>query len=939
MAFHGSLHYQDISSICGSADETWQTVDVSNYVPPQAEGVLLYYKNTSASTQYLNVRPKGKSWDDQYGGHAPLLLADMHGYTILQLNTSSEFEIKRSSSDIKIWVTGWVDGAITYLSDRVDVSPVAGAWTETDLSSYIPSGATGAYFYFVNEHTSTAYNIGARTVGSSNVAFWTYEKTFKYFGAGIDGSRHAELYIQNASCKIYLIGYFTAPVHFLTNRISHQIYVNNNWIDLDYTGKFPTNNIDFAFIQQFPSGYFNGIGPKDGSGYTDCRGKQRTQGFVRMNTSCVIQAYTNYRSDERFYADGYQETDSARYEVSIDADVPDTQTATNITYGSTPWGIRWQYKSFIYNGLYWIFYVKQASGIAGKLYYRTSSDAETWSEETFLHDTTYMYGVSGIVWFDADNGKVHIFTKNTPELHYRKGTPEANGTITWDADWQVAFLQSPSGTTVADHSGAIDSSGYPWVSWCYENFGGGYGGMEIYVSGSSTNNGVWTTIGGYPKNLTQATAADNYRVSRLVPLLNRNMYVILLKGDNPPKGRFYTQSTDIWSNVESISNRNFLNTFNDEAYEGWSITASVDSKGNIHLVFTDSNLNIVYVRRDYNTGNWVDETVLKTGVPAYASPQMAIDSSDNLYLFYAESDDHIYMRRRINEVWDGEWTDFLDCSDVGLSYNADVGLDSVINVSKDITNNELIVMTMVDTTPRTIRVKIYEIDNVSFTWNGVTRSTPWNQDGLLAGASVIAIMPATIGEDWQFDKWDDDDTSRTKTITVSADVMHIGLFTSAKYAPTVSTSAATNKSSTGATINGSVSDIGGQTIDERGFDYGTESGVYTDSWTETGSFSTGSFLTTLTLQPFTTYYFRAKAHNASGWGYGTELSFITPQAITTEESKCLFKTVRRCFECGGDAYPAFEEDTGGNKFIRWRCEWCDHEWVTEVNETDEDDIY
>jgi hypothetical protein len=99
-------------------------------------------------------------------------------------------------------------------------------------------------------------------------------------------------------------------------------------------------------------------------------------------------------------------------------------------------------------------------------------------------------------------------------------------------------------------------------------------------------------------------------------------------------------------------------------------------------------------------------------------------------------------------------------------------------------------------------------------------------------------------------------------------------------APTVSTSAATNVTSSSATLNGNITATGGQNADLRGFEWGTTSGSYPNSWTEgtSGSYvyGVGAFSYNLTgLSSNTTYYFRAKAHNSAGWGYGSELSFTT----------------------------------------------------------------
>jgi len=46
--------------------------------------------------------------------------------------------------------------------------------------------------------------------------------------------------------------------------------------------------------------------------------------------------------------------------------------------------------------------------------------------------------------------------------------------------------------------------------------------------------------------------------------------------------------------------------------------------------------------------------------------------------------------------------------------------------------------------------------------------------------------------------------------------------------------------------------------------------------TESGRFGTGAFsIDVASLKPGTKYYYRARAHNLGGWGYGDELTFTT----------------------------------------------------------------
>ncbi|MBA7666524.1 hypothetical protein ES703_74605 [subsurface metagenome] len=81
-----------------------------------------------------------------------------------------------------------------------------------------------------------------------------------------------------------------------------------------------------------------------------------------------------------------------------------------------------------------------------------------------------------------------------------------------------------------------------------------------------------------------------------------------------------------------------------------------------------------------------------------------------------------------------------------------------------------------------------------------------------------------------------------------------------------------------ATLNGTITDIGGENCDERGFDWDIDSGEpYANSWTETDSYGTGEFSHQVTgLPEDQTIYFRAKAHNSAGWGHGGEQSFSAP---------------------------------------------------------------
>lgn len=104
-------------------------------------------------------------------------------------------------------------------------------------------------------------------------------------------------------------------------------------------------------------------------------------------------------------------------------------------------------------------------------------------------------------------------------------------------------------------------------------------------------------------------------------------------------------------------------------------------------------------------------------------------------------------------------------------------------------------------------------------------------------------------------------------------------------APTVTTGTASGITTTGATLNGSISSTGGVDATQSGFAYGTAANLSTVIATSTLGAQTGtaSFNNSVSsLSPNTTYYVRAYATNSMGTGYGSIQSFTTtPQSHST----------------------------------------------------------
>jgi len=122
-------------------------------------------------------------------------------------------------------------------------------------------------------------------------------------------------------------------------------------------------------------------------------------------------------------------------------------------------------------------------------------------------------------------------------------------------------------------------------------------------------------------------------------------------------------------------------------------------------------------------------------------------------------------------------------------------------------------------------------------------------------------------------------------------------------APTVTTDAASSVEETTATLNGDITDTGGENCDYRGFVWGDESHSnpgntapastgYDSYWSESGSYGTGTFNYGISsLSEGTKYYCRACARNSVGWSYGSELTFLTkPNAPSSFDASAVNTT-------------------------------------------------
>jgi len=125
----------------------------------------------------------------------------------------------------------------------VEVTPgTAAAWTDVDVSAYVPSGATGVILHFVNTHTTTYYNVGVRKNGSTDGRYLYQDfLTHSWVTIGIDANRIFETYIGSTTyIDIYLVGYTMSGVTFFTNAYDKSLSTYDAWLDINCATQAPS---------------------------------------------------------------------------------------------------------------------------------------------------------------------------------------------------------------------------------------------------------------------------------------------------------------------------------------------------------------------------------------------------------------------------------------------------------------------------------------------------------------------------------------------------------------------------------------------------------------------------------------------------------------------------------------------------------------------------
>jgi len=330
-----------------------------------------------------------------------------------------------------------------------------------------------------------------------------------------------------------------------------------------------------------------------------------------------------------------------------------TSTTTTATYYPA------QRKGFYANGRFWVFYCDGSN-----IVYCTSTNGSDWTSPTSVRSSSR--GDCFSIWFDETYLHYAYAPIGSNVIYYRRGTPNADGTITWSAGEQQV-------TTVYGHVYypivTVDSNRYVWIG--YTDYDANTAQYFPYIIKSGNNDGTWgSTPSPFPYCL--STFSSSYWKVVVVQLTSGKMLILYTYNGAKIKMRKWDGS-NFGAEVQTTSMIVVNNYF-----------SAVAQGDDVHLVFLIAGYTIVYVKYIYSTNSLGTEVNLKAATTLSTSaPVISIDTlTNNLFVFAATKTtgagwtaDHIYFVKYTAStgLW-GSWVDWIDESSTGtneLLYDAD----------------------------------------------------------------------------------------------------------------------------------------------------------------------------------------------------------------------------------------------------------------------------
>ena len=200
-----TFYYITPVEVTPGVSASWETVDLSAYLPAGATGAIMRFKNVNESnpTNTFGLRMPGST-----DNVTDLIYNNAQLWAMSGVDAGRNVEVTLGDvTTMEAWVTGYTTAGVTFFTNGIDKSlGSTNTWLPIDISAD-PGGDT-AIGAIVEIDGVWQKDFGLRKKGSSDEVFvhgrhiWTL--------VGVDGSEIFEDKVNSTSYGFFVVGYVTA---------------------------------------------------------------------------------------------------------------------------------------------------------------------------------------------------------------------------------------------------------------------------------------------------------------------------------------------------------------------------------------------------------------------------------------------------------------------------------------------------------------------------------------------------------------------------------------------------------------------------------------------------------------------------------------------------------------------------------------------------------
>lgn len=188
---------------------SWGTVDVSGYVDPDADGVILLVDSLDSGDQKYGIREFGSSFTGQ---------SDVGAYGnsmyLVGINSNGRFDAFIETTDVKIYLVGYTMGSVVYDLEDVPIADPANldSWKELDADGDGVAVPANGLFLRVENTGGTHEKAGFRHGDSTDD--WNGDVRGNHHiqaGTGIRADNVLDEYLENANLDVTVEAYTKPP--------------------------------------------------------------------------------------------------------------------------------------------------------------------------------------------------------------------------------------------------------------------------------------------------------------------------------------------------------------------------------------------------------------------------------------------------------------------------------------------------------------------------------------------------------------------------------------------------------------------------------------------------------------------------------------------------------------------------------------------------------